>query len=127
MISYVIGTFRDDEELRKGEYIKPASAEPSKDTRFLFLFFSKKYASSKWCLNKLVKIKYTITTDDEDKKVLPVFYHVKPSEVGHQSGSFEDAFSDHEKDVNQEKEMIRKWRMVLERAAKLVGCHVDNQ
>ena len=40
---------------------------------------------------------------------IPVFYHVKPSDVGHQSGSFEDAFFNHEKGADQEKkELIEK-------------------
>ena len=57
-----------------------------------------------------------------------MFYHVKPSDVGHQSGSFEDAFFNHEKDADQEKkELIEKWRIALKKAATLTGYHVDNQ
>ena len=54
-----------------------------------------------------------------------MFYHVQPRDVGHQSGSFQDAFLDHEKDADQEKkELIEKWRIALEKAAKLSGYHV---
>ncbi|KAL6315895.1 hypothetical protein AAG906_013239 [Vitis piasezkii] len=63
----------------------------------------------------------------ENNKVIPAFYHVKPSDVGHQSGSFEVAFFNHEKDADQEKELIEKWRIALKKAAKLTGYHVDNQ
>ncbi|RVW96800.1 TMV resistance protein N [Vitis vinifera] len=51
---------------------------------------------------------------------LPIFYHVDPSDVRNQKGSFGDA--------NQEKkEMVQKWRIALRKAANLCGCHVDDQ
>ena len=81
-------------------------------------------------MNELVKIiECTTAADDQDNRsVIPVFYHVQPRDVGHQSGSFQDAFLNHEKDADQEKkELIGKWRIALEKAAKLSGYHVDNQ
>ncbi|RVW96900.1 TMV resistance protein N [Vitis vinifera] len=42
-------------------------------------------------------------------------------------GSFGDALAYHERDANQEKEMIQKWRIALREAANLSGCHVNDQ
>ncbi|RVW78915.1 hypothetical protein CK203_052356 [Vitis vinifera] len=50
----------------------------------------------------------------EDNKVIPVFYHVKPLDVGHQSGRFKVAFFNHEKNADE------KWRIALKKAAQLV-------
>ena len=126
LVSYGIHTFRDDEELEKGEGIKSGLSRAIQGSKIFTIIFSENYATSKWCLNELVKI--IEHTALENNKVIPVFYHVKPSDVGHQSGSFEVAFFNHEKDADQEKkELIEKWRIALKKAAKLTGYHVDNQ
>ncbi|KAJ9675693.1 hypothetical protein PVL29_024560 [Vitis rotundifolia] len=60
--------------------------------------------------------------------VLPIFYHVDPSDIRKQSGIFGDAFAHHERDADEEKkETIQKWRTALTEAANLSGCHVDDQ
>ncbi|KAL6316152.1 hypothetical protein AAG906_015982 [Vitis piasezkii] len=126
LVAYGIHTFRDDEELLKGEDIKSGLSRAIEGSKIFIIIFSENYATSKWCLNELAMIiEYTTL---EDNKVIPVFYHVKPSDVGHQSESFEVAFFNHEKDADQEKkELIEKWRITLKKAAKLSGYHVDNQ
>ena len=52
---------------------------------------------------------------------------MNPSDVRKQSGSYEEAFSNHEKDAGQEKERIQNWRSALRKAADLSGYHDDNQ
>ena len=130
LVAYGIRTFRDDEQLQKGDDIKSGLSTAIQDSNLFLIIFSENYATSKWCLNELVKIiECTTAADDQDNRsVIPVFYHVQPRDVGHQSGSFQDAFLNHEKDADQEKkELIAKWRIALEKAAKLSGYHVDNQ
>ncbi|KAL6343040.1 hypothetical protein AAG906_017852 [Vitis piasezkii] len=79
-----------------------------------------------WCLNELVKI--IERKSQKESMVLPIFYHVDPSDVRNQRGSFGDALAYHERKANQEKmEMIQKWRIALREAANLSGCHVNNQ
>ena len=108
LTAYGIQTFRDDEELEKGGDIASDLSRAIQESKIFIIIFSKNYANSRWCLNELVKIMEQM---EEKKKsmVLPVFYHVNPSDVRKQSGSYEEAFSNHEADANQEK------------------CHVDDQ
>ena len=89
------------------------------------IIFSKNYAYSRWCLNELVKI--TECARQKGSMVLPIFYHVDPSDIRKQSGIFGDAFAHHERDADEKKEMIQKWRTALTEAASLSGWHVDDQ
>ena len=126
MVAYGLQVFRDDEELEKGGDIASVLLRAIEESKIFIIIFSKNYANSRWCLNELVKIMEQM---EEKKKsmVLPVFYHVNPSDVRKQSGSYEEAFSNHEADANQEKERIPNWRSALTKAADLSGCHVDDQ
>lgn len=67
-----------DDNLVKGDEIGEALAEAIQDSRISLVVFSKNYATSKWCLNELLKIL-------ECKKlhgqvVIPVFYNTGTSE-----------------------------------------------
>ena len=126
LTAYGIQTFRDDEELEKGGDIASDLLRAIEESRFFIIIFSKNYAYSRWCLNELVKI--IERKSQKESMVLPIFYHVDPSDVRNQRGSFGDALAYHERDANQEKkEMVQKWRIALRKAANLCGCHVDDQ
>ncbi|KAL6344258.1 hypothetical protein AAG906_037822 [Vitis piasezkii] len=126
LTAYGIQTFRDDEELEKGGDIASDLLRAIEESRFFIIIFSKNYAYSRWCLNELVKI--IERKSQKESMVLPIFYHVDPSDVRNQRGSFGDALAYHERDANQEKkEMIQKWRIALREAANLSGCHVNDQ
>ena len=129
LVAHGIHTFRDDEELEKGGDIASDLSRAIEESRIFVVIFSQHYATSKWCLNELVKIIDSMTQKGTGSVlVLPVFYHVDPRDVGNQEGSFKDAFLHHEKDADQEKEkMIKTWKIVLKKAAKLSGYHVDDQ
>ena len=62
---------------------------------FAIVVLSKNYASPTWCLDELVKIM------ECSKKmgliVLPIFYDVDPSVVRKQTGTYAQAFDEHEK------------------------------
>ena len=51
-----IKTFRDDEELPRGEEISPELLKFIEESRIAIIVFSKTYDDSKWCLDELVKI-----------------------------------------------------------------------
>ncbi|KAB1228175.1 TMV resistance protein N [Morella rubra] len=51
-----IRTFRDDDELRRGENISTELLNAIRGSRISIAVFSKGYASSRWCLDELVEI-----------------------------------------------------------------------
>ncbi|WKA00148.1 hypothetical protein VitviT2T_018536 [Vitis vinifera] len=88
-----IHTFRDD-KLRRGEAIAPELLKAIEESRSSVIVFSENYARSRWCLDELVKImechKYL------GHAVFPIFYHVDPSHVRKQEGSFGEALAGYE-------------------------------
>ncbi|KAJ9676056.1 hypothetical protein PVL29_024851 [Vitis rotundifolia] len=124
--AYGILTFRDDEELEKGGDIAFDLSRAIEESKIFTVIFSKNYANSRWCLNELLKIIESM--EKEGKIVLPIFYHVNPSDVRKQLGSYREAFANHEKDADEEKKAsIQKWRTALSKASNLSGWHIDEQ
>ena len=58
--------------------------------------------------------------------VLPIFYDIDPSDVRHQTGSFEQAFVEHEDQYLMDIDKVIKWRKVLKEAANLSGWDLRN-
>ncbi|XP_059652099.1 disease resistance protein RPV1-like isoform X2 [Cornus florida] len=124
-----IHTFRDDDELERGDDISSRLIKAIEESRVSIIVFSKDYAFSTWCLDELLKVL-------ERKKsvghvILSVFYHVDPSDLKSLNGSFGDAFAKHEKRLesksNEEKEKgmdkIKRWKEALGEVAGL-SAHV---
>ncbi|XP_059631372.1 disease resistance protein RPV1-like [Cornus florida] len=122
-----IRTFRDDDGLERGQNITLELNKAIQESRISIIVFSKDYASSRWCLDELLNIL-------EQKKtvrhmILPVFYHVDPSHVRKQTGSFADAFATHEERFKTETEerkeagldKIKRWKEALKEVADLAG------
>ena len=111
--------YRDDNDLERGKTIWTELVQAIKTSRIAVIVFSKNYANSKWCLDELevimdckssiskrrCKCKQTLT-------VLPIFYHVSPSEVREQKGNFAKALPKGPK---------KKWKEALTESAKLSG------
>ncbi|KAI7981039.1 TMV resistance protein N [Camellia lanceoleosa] len=119
-----IHTFRDDDELPRGREISSELLKSIEGSRISIVVFSRNYASSRWCLDELVKIiecKKTI-----GQLVLPIFYDVDPSHVRHQTGYFGEAFGRHEKRFADEMEKVEVRRAALSEAANLSGWDLQN-
>ncbi|GMP80032.1 hypothetical protein CsSME_00035291 [Camellia sinensis var. sinensis] len=119
-----IHTFRDDDELPRGREISSELLKSIEGSRMSIVVFSRNYASSRWCLDELVKI-------IECKKTLgqllvPIFYDVDPSDVRHQTGYFGEAFGRHEKRYMDEMEKVEIRRAALSQAANLSGWDLQN-
>ncbi|GKV51202.1 hypothetical protein SLEP1_g57872 [Rubroshorea leprosula] len=114
-------TYKDDNELARGSDIDPSLLEAIEHSRIAIVVFSKNYADSRWCLDELVKI-----LDCRDKlgqMVLPVFFHVDPSDVRNQRGIFGEAFACHQK-VTTDK--VERWKTALTNAANLAGFDLQS-
>ncbi|KAJ9675652.1 hypothetical protein PVL29_024532 [Vitis rotundifolia] len=116
-----IKTFKDN-QLERGEEIKSELLKTIEESRISIVVFSKNYANSKWCLDELAKIMEC--REEKKQTVLPVFYHVDPSDVRKQTGSFGEAFSIHERNVDATK--VQRWRDSLTDASNLSGFHVND-
>ncbi|XP_076935824.1 TMV resistance protein N-like isoform X3 [Bidens hawaiensis] len=114
-----IYTFKDDERLERGKGISDELLHAIEDSRFYIIVFSKRYASSSWCLNELLKIMECIKTNGHT--AFPVFYDVEPSDVRKQTGSVGEALATH-----KNKSEVGKWREALKQAAGLSGLDVRN-
>ncbi|KAK2966179.1 hypothetical protein RJ640_008745 [Escallonia rubra] len=120
-------TFRDNEEIDRGEEIGLEIKRAIPRSRCSVVVFSENYASSGWCLDELVMIMERRRTSKH--VVLPVFYHVNPTDVRYQKGSFENAFARHDERFKAGKmgfeeewmERMQGWREALKEAADLAG------
>ena len=117
-----INTYRDNENLEQGKTIASGLMKAIEESKYAIIVLSKNYAFSKWCLNELVKILECMK--DKELKVLPVFYHVNPSDVGNQRETFGKAFLKHEEDRKVSIEQIQKWRTALKEVSKIRGWHL---
>ncbi|KAM5575142.1 hypothetical protein ABKV19_014209 [Rosa sericea] len=113
-----IKTFMDD-ELSKGQEISQALLTAIEGSRISVVVFSQNYASSKWCLDELVKILQC--KESRHQLVLPIFFKVAPADVRNQRGSFAEALARHECKFMDNLDKVLRWRTALTHAANLSG------
>ncbi|XP_059307261.1 TMV resistance protein N-like [Lycium ferocissimum] len=124
-----IHTFKDDIELKYGDPISEELLTAIEESQVALVVFSKDYATSRWCLEELVRI-MECNKKKNGQRVMPVFYNVDPSHVRHQRGSFAEAFAKHESNYKDDVEGMQKvkgWRAALREAANLSGCDTRNR
>ncbi|NP_001312340.1 TMV resistance protein N-like [Nicotiana tabacum] len=119
-----IKTFQDEKRLEYGATIPEELSKAIEESQFAIVVFSKNYATSRWCLNELVKIMECKTQFRQT--VIPIFYDVDPSHVRNQKESFAKAFEEHETKYKDDAEGIQRWRIALNAAANLKGS-CDNR
>ncbi|KAK9267736.1 hypothetical protein L1049_010169 [Liquidambar formosana] len=127
LVRHCFSTFRDDDELQRGEEIGPGLLTSIEQSRISVVIFSRNYADSRWCLDELVKILECKRTFKQI--VLPIFYGVDPSDVRAQRGTYAQAFAKHEKRYKGSDKMkgkIKSWRDALTEAANLSGYDLQN-
>ncbi|OMO88501.1 hypothetical protein COLO4_20239 [Corchorus olitorius] len=124
LVSAGVNTFRDDDELQRGKDISSELLKAIQQSKISLVVLSKGYASSRWCLNELVKIIECKSTLGQI--VIPIFYDVDPSDVRKQSKSYGEAFAQHEERFVADMDMIKRWREALKEAADLSGWDLQN-
>ncbi|KAL5843188.1 hypothetical protein ACOSQ4_009146 [Xanthoceras sorbifolium] len=107
-----------DYKLNGGDEISPSLLEAIEESQISIIIFSRNYASSRWCLEELVKI--LECREQYGQIVIPVFYGIDPSDVRNQTGSFADAFAEHEQKSSHK---VQIWKDALKKAANLSGWH----
>ncbi|XP_050260118.1 disease resistance protein RPV1-like [Quercus robur] len=109
-----IHAFKDDINLPGGEKIGPELLRAIETSRIAVVVFSKKYATSDWCLDELVKIMECKRVFNQ--RVFPIFYNVSQPEVLEQKGNFAEL-------PNGPEDKRNSWRAALTEAANLAGLH----
>ncbi|WCJ30638.1 Disease resistance protein (TIR-NBS-LRR class) family [Euphorbia peplus] len=110
-------TFSD--EMKKTEFGNEAHLSIIKSCKFALVLLSKDYASSSYCLEELVQILRLKKAGN----VWPIFYDVDPSHVEEVTGSYGEAFSEHEKRFSNE--VIEEWKNALQQLSYLKGLHLQ--
>lgn len=94
-----------------------------KVSKIIIVVLSKHYASSGWCLDQLVQILRLKRTGTQ--QVIPVFYHVDPTDVRHQTGEFGSAFRKYT-DIMDNKIEVQMWKAALIYIASLSGYNLPD-
>ncbi|XP_059642493.1 disease resistance protein L6-like [Cornus florida] len=115
-----VRTFVDDTEFRGGDKFRPEHLTESKVS---IPIFSKNYASSHGCLRELAKM--VDCKRSTGQLILPIFYDVEPSDVRHQSGSYEEAFRKHERCFDER--TVEEWKEALREVGALKGWQVNKE
>ncbi|KAG5628103.1 hypothetical protein H5410_013321 [Solanum commersonii] len=119
-------TFQDDKKLEQGDSIPEELMKAIEKSQIALIVFSRNYATSRWCLNELVKI-MECKEEENGQTVIPIFYDVDPSHVRNQSESFAVAFAKHElkyKDDVEGMQKVQRWRIALTATANLKGYDI---
>ncbi|KAK1420744.1 hypothetical protein QVD17_22586 [Tagetes erecta] len=129
-----INTFLDDEEIETGEPLKPELESAIKSSRASIIVLSENYASSTWCLDELVLILEQNTKFNQT--VIPIFYHVEPTNVRKQQSSFGEAMAEHKKRMREERDEVKRivwgqkiasWKKALRIVADLKGLDAKDR
>ncbi|KAL9325415.1 hypothetical protein ACSQ67_006060 [Phaseolus vulgaris] len=108
-----------DNDLERGDEISPSLLKAIHDAKVSVVVFSQNYASSRWCLDELVKI--THCKRNNGQIIVPVFYHVDPTHVRHQTGTYAHAFELHQKRFLADINRVQTWRLALTEVANISG------
>ncbi|KAF5471317.1 hypothetical protein F2P56_011760, partial [Juglans regia] len=111
--------FKDGETLKRGEFISKELLKAIRESIYAIIIISKNYASSKWCLMELAAI--VEWAKNTELTILPIFYHVNPSDVRNLTGSFGKAFASHKNNPKVGVKKMQKWKNAFQEVGNIVG------
>ncbi|TYI62984.1 hypothetical protein E1A91_D10G287900v1 [Gossypium mustelinum] len=114
-----LNVFFDEEKLEKGEELSQAIAA----SYLSILVLSKDYASSQSCLAELSDIMDRKRKPTDKHIVLPIFYHVDPSDVRNIGGTFRTSFEEHES--KRPIEDVKRWKAAFAEIGASKGWHIE--
>ncbi|GKV08569.1 hypothetical protein SLEP1_g20182 [Rubroshorea leprosula] len=113
--------FVDENDIQRGCDIATELPKAIQQSRIALVLLSENYAGSGWCLDELVNI--LDCRERLGQIVLPIFFHVRPSNVRHQNGRFGDAFARlHEASVEE----MEKRKNALYHITNLAGFNLGD-
>ncbi|KAK4757557.1 hypothetical protein SAY87_018858 [Trapa incisa] len=123
LIDVGVHTFLDSEKLHVGKEIGPELMREINQSKICIPIFTKCYASSKWCLQEVTEM-MKLRKENPARVIIPIFIDVTPDEVQHQSGSYKEAFTNHEKNLELDPATVRGWRDALKEVPRLKGLEL---
>ncbi|KAA3481822.1 TMV resistance protein N-like [Gossypium australe] len=111
-----MNVFFDEEKLEKGEQLSSALSQAIAASNLSIIVLSVDYASSKSCLAEVSDI--MDRKDTQGHIVLPIFYHVDPSNVRNIGGSFKTSFEDHE--LKRPIDEVKRWKAAFVEVEKMI-------
>ncbi|KAF5445708.1 hypothetical protein F2P56_034739 [Juglans regia] len=118
-----IKTYIDDKDLERGETISPTLLQAIEESIISIIVLSPNYASSAWCLEELAKILECKKT--KQQIILPIFYHVDPSDIRNLRGGFGEALAKHQERFKEDPK-VQRWKESLQEVASLAGEHLEH-
>ncbi|XP_022728350.1 putative disease resistance protein At4g11170 [Durio zibethinus] len=115
-----IYVFYDEETLKMGEELSPALLKAIAESQIAIIILSEGYASSSWCLRELSEIMELYTK--ELLIVVPIFFHINPSDVRSLSGKFKKYFDEHQR--KKPARDVKQWKDAFAKVADVKGCHI---
>ncbi|XVF81827.1 hypothetical protein PTKIN_Ptkin15bG0187300 [Pterospermum kingtungense] len=116
-----ISVYFDEEKLETGEELSPALLTAVAESQIAVVILSKDYASSSWCLRELFEIMEWYKKGQ--LVVVPVFYHIPPSDVRKHCGNLKKSFYKHhrQKPANE----VQRWKSSFAEVGTLKGWHIE--
>ncbi|KAI3701539.1 hypothetical protein L6452_26700 [Arctium lappa] len=109
-------TFRDNDEIDRGQELEPEIKIAIRASKASIVVLSENYATSTWCLEELWLILQQ--RKECNHFVLPVFYHVDPSDIRKQNKTFKIEV---EASTNWTYDNVIRWKRALTKVADLTG------
>ncbi|KAG6689859.1 hypothetical protein I3842_11G195000 [Carya illinoinensis] len=126
LMQAIIHTFQDEWELPAGGgggvNISTELHNTINGSKISIVVFLKGYAHSMWCLNELVEILHCAKI--RGQTLLLIFYHVNPSDIRKQTGTFVYAFARHEVLFQNDMEQVKGWRAAFREASSRSGWDI---
>lgn len=113
--------FLDSLNLHEGSHAWECIDQAIRNAPVCVAVFTKDYAASSWCLKELHAM-----LQNPDTTVFPVFYNVKPSDVGFpDKGLLKEGFE--KLKSRKDDGLVQQWREDLETASKIMGLEYSDR
>ncbi|GLJ39020.1 hypothetical protein SUGI_0795420 [Cryptomeria japonica] len=113
--------YLDDPETELGDYFPSAIKNAISSATVHIAILSPRYAESAWCLAELVLMFQTRA------RIIPLFYHVQPSDFRYIKNGVADAFSKHEEKGRYPRHDIQQWKECLQNVSGIKGYELNGQ